>query len=476
MSSESTYTADTPATLTEHESSKVTSTSTDQPLLNQPISGQFIKLAFPIIIALLINGLYSFIDAVFITRGVGIEAMAAVSAVFPLTMLITSISAMLGSGMASIISRRLGKGDKEAASKVFSSSILFTTIIGLLSTLLLFFLKDDVYQLLSLPIHLIPYADQYFLPILFFSISSFLVGCLNENFRAAGNAQDMMKVLVLFSLLNIIFDALFIFGFGWGVAGAAWATVLASLLSLLLALRIQTKTSNTVKFQRKYFRLYWPTHKEVVALGIPIFLSHAGFAFAIALTIYAVTRYSGDDASLLISAHGLMLRSFMLLFLPLLGMMIALQTLAGFNYGAGQLDRVKKSLLVAIAYASIWCVLVTFILVVKPQWLLQLFTEDKALIKTASDIGKISFLGFIFGGCAMMCSGVFQAMGKALPAMLLDSIRTYLLLFPAIIFLPKYLGVVGIWWAFPLADVIGVFITGSFTLWYFQRRFSQSKH
>ncbi|MGF1764215.1 MATE family efflux transporter [Aliivibrio kagoshimensis] len=444
--------------------------SSSEPLLTQPITKQFMLLALPIIISLMINGLYSFIDAIFITRGVGIEAMAAVSAVFPIHMLIISISGLLGTGMASIISRKLGSGDREGASQVFSNSMLFAITVGLICSVVMFFSRHSLFDLLALPSNLLGNANSYLLPILSITAFSFASGTLSECFRASGKAKDMMKVMLFGSLANILFDALFIFGFKWGVAGAAWATVVAMMLSLTLAIRLQLSGSDRVKLQWRYLRYNWQTHKQVLALGLPTFLSHGGFAFTLALTIYAITLYSGSDASMMISAHGLLMRSFMLLFLPLLGMVIALQTLSGFNYGAGKIARVKQSLITAIAFGTIWTSIVTLILVYKPQWLLTLFTDDIQLIAVASDISSIAFLGFVCAASSMMCSGVFQAMGKALPAMLLDSTRTYILLLPVLLNLPKWLGVEGIWLSFPIADYSGALLAVTFTTWYFHKR------
>jgi len=445
----------------------------NQPLLNEAIHSQFIKLALPIIIALLVNGLYSFVDAIFITRAVGTEAMASVSAVFPIYMLIISISAMLGSGMASIISRTLGKKNNDHATDVFSASLFFAVIVGIVGTIVMLFFQQDLYHLLSLPQTLLKDATDYLTPILTVTVFSFVSGTLTECFRASGKAQDMMKVLLFSSFINIILDALFILGFNWGVSGASWATVLAIISSLVLAIHLQVNDSTKVKFSLEKCRFNWSIHKRVLALGVPILLSHSGFAFSLAVTIYSITQYS-TEASILISAHGLLIRSFMLLFLPLLGMMIALQTLAGYNYGAGKFTRVKKSLYTAIGFSTGWAVIVTLILVVKPHWLLQLFTDDQALINAASDISNIVFLGFVFSGISMMCSGLFQAMGKALPAILLDSIRTYIILLPAIVYLPSQFGVIGIWWAFPLADYSGVIITVLFTTWYLRQKLPSS--
>jgi len=446
----------------------------NHPLLTNAITEQFIKLALPIIIALMINGLYSFVDAIFITRGVGINAMASVSAVFPINMFVISISAMLGSGMAAIISRRLGSGDKQGANQVFSSSLVFSISVGFSVSVLLYLFRFQLYQLLALPEELLADADAYLVPILLISIISFASGTLTESFRAAGKPQDMMKVMLLGSLLNVAFDALFIFAFKWGVPGAAWATVLAMLCSFSLAVHLQNSGTDRLKITRKQLRFNYTIHKQVLSLGFPIFLSHSGFAFTMAITIFALTKYSGTDASLLISAHGLITRSFMLLFLPLLGMTIALQTLAAFNFGAGKLQRVKQSLFTAILIGTLWTSSVSLLLVFKPQWLLQLFTDDQTLVTAASDISSIVFLGFITSAAGMMCSTIFQAMGKALPAMILESARTYILLLPMILSLPTVLGVQGIWWAFPITDVIGVTVTLLFTSYYFTKRLDKS--
>ncbi|WP_434340296.1 MATE family efflux transporter [Motilimonas cestriensis] len=440
------------------------------PLLTGNITEQFIKLALPIIIALLINGLYSFVDAVFITRGVGVNAMASVSAVFPINMFVISISAMLGSGMASIISRRLGSGDHQGADKVFCVSLVFSISLGLLLSLSIYLLRGHIYGLLALPTELLADADAYLIPILLITAISFASGTLTESFRATGKPEDMMKVMLLGSGLNVAFDALFIFGFGWGVAGAAWATVLALLLAFGLAVKLQITGAERLNIAKAHLRLDFEIHKRVLSLGFPIFVSHSGFAFTIAVTIFVVTQYSGDQASLLISAHGLMIRCFMLLFLPLLGMTIALQTLAAFNYGAGQLTRVKQSLFTAIAIGTVWAILVSLLLVLRPQWLFSLFTSDLLLIEAASEISSIVFIGFVTVAAGMMCSTIFQAMGKALPAMLLESGRTYILLLPIMILLPRAMGEEGIWWAFPLTDGIDVVLTLLFTWYYFTKR------
>jgi Na+-driven multidrug efflux pump len=156
-------------------------------------------------------------------------------------------------------------------------------------------------------------------------------------------------------------------------------------------------------------------------------------------------------------------------------MTIALQTLAAYNFGAGQLKRVKQSFFTAIMIGTIWTTCVSLLLVFKPQWLLQLFTEVRLLIETASNISSIVFLGFITTAAGIMCSTIFQAMGKALPAMLLEAARTYILLLPLILLLPSWLGVKGIWWAFPITDVIGVTIALLFTAYYFKNRLENER-
>lgn len=439
-------------------------------ILTAPVAPLFIRMALPIIFGLLINGLFNFVDAIFISRAVGTDAIGGVSAAFPIQMIMISLSAMLGSGMASIISRRLGANQDEDASKVFSASLMLAAIIGLILSIIIVYFRIEIFHLMQLPRDLTPYAVDYLTPIAAIGVISFSHGSMSECLRAQGLNGQVFKLMASMALLNIVLDALFLFVFGWGVPGAAWATAISITMAFFYAYYLLKTGDHRVKFTLKHFRLIPSVHKEAIGLGIPVFLSYTGFAMMLLMVNIALVKVAGTEAQLLISAHGVLNRVFMLIFLPVLGMMIAFQTFAGFNYGAQKNERVievlKVALIATAGYAIIWSAIMIFL----PEYLFQLFTEDQALIQAATNISSIVFIGFITVGIAMICPALFQAIGFAKPAALLNALHTYFLLLPALglysISLGKQYGAEGIWWLFPITDGVSAILIGIYT-WYF---------
>ena len=439
------------------------------PILTAPVTPLFIRMALPIIFGLLINGLFNFVDAIFISRAVGTDAIGGVSAAFPVQMIMISLSAMLGSGMASIISRRLGANQDEEASKVFSSSLIFAATLGLILSIIIVSFRVEIFSVMQLPSALVPYAVDYLTPIAAIGLISFCHGSMSECLRAQGLNGQVFKLMAGMALLNIALDALFLLVFEWGVPGAAWATALSIIMAFFYAFYLLKTGDHRVTFTLTHFRFIPEVHKEAIALGIPVFLSYTGFAMMLFIVNIALVKVAGPDAQLLISAHGILNRVFMLIFLPVIGMMIAFQTFAGFNYGAQKNDRVievlKVALIATTGYAAVWSTIMIFF----SEYLFQLFSTDQTLIDAATNISSIVFIGFITVGIAMICPALFQAIGLAKPAAFLNALHTYVLLLPALVLyaiLFNDYGVEGIWWLFPISDGITTIIVGSYT-WYF---------
>ena len=440
------------------------------PILSAPVAPLFIKMALPIIFGLLINGLFNFVDAIFISRAVGTDAIGGVSAAFPIQMIMISLSAMLGSGMASIISRRLGADQDEEANRIFSASLALAAFVGLLLSIIIVFFRVEIFSLMQLPSALVPYAIDYLTPIAAIGLISFCHGTMTDCLRAQGLNGKVFKVMATMALLNIALDALFLFVFEWGVPGAAWATALSITVAFFYAMYLLNVGQHRVTFTPRYFRLIREIHKETIALGIPVFLSYTGFAMMLLMVNIALVMVAKEDAPLLISAHGILNRTFMLIFLPVLGMMIAFQTFAGFNYGAQKNDRVIQVLKVALAYTAGYSLVWSTIMILIPDVIFQIFSQDQILIQEAANISSIVFIAFITVGIAMICPALFQALGFAKPAALLNAFHTYILLLPALglysLFWGDEYGSDGIWWLFPITDVITAIIVGFYT-WYF---------
>ncbi|KZN44943.1 MATE family efflux transporter [Pseudoalteromonas luteoviolacea] len=441
----------------------------ESPLLTGPIFKQFCFLAIPTILGMVINGLYTFVDALFISQGIGAQAMGAVSAVFPIQMILIAISTMLGSGMASLVSRYLGAKRQKDANEVFSASFMLAILSALLLCTLTYLNLGSIFSLLAVPESLQAQATSYITPIVLFWVIGFICNQITEGFRASGNPKAMMQVLSTASILNILLDALFIFVFEWGVAGAAWATICALSIALVIAIQLQSKGESAVKFQRRSLLSPIQVHLKMLSLGLPVLLSHGGFSVILAATVYSISTVFAQNSEPLITAHGILVRCYMFLFLPVIGMMVALQTLAGFNYGAGEFLRVKKAYLVACLISTIWGLVVTFILCLNAQWLIALFTSDELVTNLGKEIALIAFAGFTTAGFCMMSSGLFQGMGKAIPATMLDAARTYVLLLPLMVTLPKLYGSDALWWSFPIADVAGGVFALSFSIFTLNR-------
>jgi putative MATE family efflux protein len=441
------------------------------PILTAPVAPLFIKMALPIIFGLMINGLFNFVDAIFISRAVGTDAIGGVSAAFPIQMIMISISAMLGSGMASIISRYLGANKDNEASMVFSASIALAALVGLILSIIIVSFRFEIFYLLQLPTVLIPYAVDYLTPIAAIGLISFCHGTMSEGLRAQGLNFQVFKLMASMALLNIALDALFLFVFDWGVPGAAWATALSITAAFFYAIYLLKTGDHRVSFTLQHFRFIPKVHQEAVTLGIPVFLSYTGFAMMLLLVNIALVKVAGDQAELLISAHGILNRTFMLIFLPVLGMMIAFQTFAGFNYGAQRYERViqvlKVALLISTGYALVWSVIMIF----GSQYLFQLFSSDQVLIAAAADIAGIVFIAFFTTGISMICPALFQALGFAKPAILLNTLHSYLLLLPTLWVCSSLYGTGGIWWSFPVIDVISAIIVAAYTGYFIKRKF-----
>ncbi len=451
------------------EISTSTKNTKRNPMLTEPVFSLFLRMAMPIIFGLLVNGLYNFIDAIFIARAVGTAAIGGVTAVFPIHMVLISLSGMMAGGMASILSRKLGAQEHGHANTIFSSAIFLSVISGVFFAALVILFKGDIFNFLAMPMNLQFYADQYITPIAIFAFISFSSGVYSDGFRAEGKSMEMMKMLALSSVLNIFLDALFLFVFDWGVPGAAWATVLSMALSLVYGIKVMHSSDHLIKFEWSKCRFEPKLHLEAISLGVPVFLSYTGYAVMLSAVNYAIVTVGGDKAELLISGNGIFNRTFMLIFLPVLGMMIAFQTFAGFNYGAKQYARVAEVLKVSILTSGAYALVCSVFMILKPQWLFQLFTQDQALIAAASEISSITFIGFFTIGIAMMCPALFQALGFAKPAAFLNAFRTYILLLPMLWLLSSEYGIKGIWWTFPVIDLIASILIGGYCYFFVKK-------
>ena len=421
----------------------------------KPIMGLFFGMAAPIAVGMMVNGLYNVVDAIFVTRAIGVNAMGGISIVFPIQMFIFALATLVGSGMASIVARQLGAKQVTEANTTIDIAFRLALTMALVITLATYSNIDSLLTFLGVSEALWPYAYGYLVPLVLLSFPIvFMSSIPSDLLRAEGKAMLMMASMVSSALLNIVLDAVFIFVLDMGVEGVAYATILSQIFAAALMLYFILGGKTHLKLRPFAYQMNWGILKGVTLLGIPILISHAGVSVFIALTNYTVTQFTEVDSDLYVSSYGLIGRLMIFFILPAIAMTISFQTIAGYNYGAKNYDRVLSTIKVGVTASLCYGLGVSGLMLLVPNQIIGIFTQDQALLTTTAGIAFWSFLLFPLSNAHSVISSLFQALGKARQAIFLSSLRIYLILIPALLILPKIYGINGIWYSFPIADVI----------------------
>ena len=431
----------------------------------KPIMGLFFGMAAPIAVGMMVNGLYNVVDAIFVTRAIGVNAMGGISIVFPIQMFIFALATLVGSGMASIVARQLGAKQVTEANTTIDIAFRLALTMALVITLATYWNIDSLLTFLGVSEALWPYAYGYLVPLVLLSFPIvFMSSIPSDLLRAEGKAMLMMASMVSSALLNIVLDAVFIFVLDMGVKGVAYATILSQIFAAALMLYFILGGKTHLKLRPFAYQMNWGILKGVTLLGIPILISHAGVSVFIALTNYTVTQFTEVDSDLYVSSYGLIGRLMIFFILPAIAMTISFQTIAGYNYGAKNYDRVLSTIKVGVTASLCYGLGVSGLMLLVPNQIIGIFTQDQALLTTTAGIAFWSFLLFPLSNAHSVISSLFQALGKARQAIFLSSLRIYLILIPALLILPKIYGINGIWYSFPIADVIAFAVVIYFAL------------
>lgn len=418
-------------------------------------------MSAPAMVGLTVQALYNLTDTIFVGRGVGSLAIAGIAISFPVQILIMAIAQTFGIGAASIVSRALGAGDRPRAHRtlgnLFSIVILSSGAITVLGSLYL----EPLLRLFGATETILPYGADY-LGIILLGTPFFLFAmATNAVVRSEGNARVAMGTMVISGLLNIALDPLFIYGFGMGVRGAALATVLAQATTVVYLVYYFASHRTSLRVRPSDFRLDRGIVGESFAVGIGSGLRAAAGSITVVLLNNTLAVYGGDLA---IASYGVINRIAMFLFLPMIGIGQGMMPIVGYNYGARQLDRARHAIRLSNFAATAMSVAATVILVSLPNMLLRIFTDDAELIAMAAPAARLIVIAFPTVGFQLIAAGVFQALGRPVPAMVLALLRQVLLLAPLVLILPRYLGLTGAWLAFPIADGVAGVATLALTI------------
>jgi len=418
-----------------------------------PVWRLLVRFSGPAIISMAVAASYNLVDAIFIGR-LGAEALAAVTVAFPLTLAFTAIATGTGVGAASLISRRLGAGDDEGANRV--AGVTAFLIFGVSALLMLVSLPnlETLARLLGADDAVMPLALDYISILVYFIPISFFPHIMANIIRAEGRPLVASSALIISSLANIACDPLLIFGLGLipalGVTGAAVATVIARALGAAIFLSYFILGKSTYKIRSSYLLPNIKIVLEIYRVGVSSILRSA----ATFVVIGVANRSAAGFGVLPLALMGVFLRMFRFALMPCLGIGQGMLPIIGYNFGAGQKERIGQVIRTAALIGLSWTTLCWLVIMLFPARVVAVFNPDPGFVAAGVAPIRIYSLVVFPLGVQLIAGFFFQAIGQGLPATAITMSRHLLFLLPLVVLLPKFFGINGLWAAFPMADAL----------------------
>lgn len=420
------------------------------------------QYAVPAVVAMTASSLYNMVDSIFIGHGVGPLAISGLALTFPLMNLAAAFGSLVGVGAATLISMRLGQRDYATAQRVLGNVVMLNLLLGVGFGLVALLFLDPILYFFGASDATIGYAREYMTVILLGNVITHMYLGLNSVLRASGHPRKAMYATINTVIINTVLDPIFIYGFGWGIRGAAIATVLAQIISLVWQFRLLSDRSELIHFRRGIYRLRRRIVRDVLAIGMSPFLMNLTACFIVILINKGLKTYGGD---LMIGAYGIVNRLAFVFVMIVMGVNQGMQPIAGYNFGAQQYDRVLRVLKLTIVCAVGITTAGFLVGEFAPRLAVSLFTTDEELIRLSVEGMRIVFIFFPIIGFQMVATNFFQSIGMAGKAIFMSLSRQLLFLMPGLIFLPRFFevstpwdGSWGVWCAMPLSDFLATVV------------------
>ena len=435
-----------------------------------PVGKLLLRLALPSVTAQLVNALYNIVDRMYIghMEGVGDLALTGLGVCFPVIMFVSAISALVGMGGGSRAVVRMGEGKEDQANAILGSSTALLVTLSVIVTVFFLAVKEPMLLLFGATENTIGYASDYLTIYLLGSIFVELSLGLNFFITAQGFSTISMATVLIGAVTNIVLDPIFIFGFGMGVQGAALATIIAQAVSAVWVVRFLTGKRTRLRIQRRFLRMDFKVLAPVLALGVSPFIMQSTESLVNIAFNASLKTYGGDPAVGAMTICSSIMQVFFLLFQ---GISQGAQPIIGYNYGSGQLDRVKKAFRLMLICAFVFSTTVCLAIELLPGLFVAIFNDDPALVEIAIWTLRVYAAGMFMLGIQSACQQTFVALNQAKISLFLALLRKVILLIPLILLLPMVLSdkVLAVFLAEPAADIAASVVTGSVFLWRFPK-------
>ena len=424
-----------------------------------PIIKLLFRQGVPASIGILVMSLNVLIDTVFVGQWIGPNAIAAINVVLPVSFFIAALGMAIGIGGGSIISRALGDKNISKANKTFGNQITLTVIVTLSLVFLgLYFLeylipafggKGDLYELAKIYYEVVLYG----VPVLGFCMMG------NNTIRAEGKPQYAMYAMMIPSITNLFLDYILISYYDYGMYGAAWATTISYFVTAIYILYYFTSNKSEFNLKINDFYLSLSLVKEISSLG-SVTLARQAMVSIVVLLVNNILFNAGGEMT--VAVYAIISRMLMFALFPVIGITQGFIPIVAFNYGANNHERVYDTVIKAIIFSTILASLVFAIIFIFTEDIVKVFTNDKEILKQTPNALRWVFAATPIIGIQFIGAAYFQAIGKALPALLLTLTRQGFFFIPLLFILSNKMGVMGVWIAFPLGEIISTIVTGYF--------------
>ena len=433
-------------------------------LASKPIKKLIIKFALPSIIAFLVSSLYNMVDQIFVGNYCGYLGNAATSIIFPIFIFGMAVASCISDGGVAYFSLQLGAGHKKIAEKIFGNVISLLIIFPLIITAFSYIFLDNMLEFFGATKEIFPLAKTY-AQIMFVGTPVFLLGMgLNAFIRADGSPKYAMISMLIGAILNLILDPIFIFTFDWGIAGAAWATVISEVFAFVWAIFYLPKFK-AMKIKIKSLKLSFPIIKKIIIYGISNFFISSAITFVVIAYNNALKKYGAESiygSNIPLSAYALTAKVNQIFMSFMIGLGIGLQPIVGFNYGAKNYKRVKETFKTTLKTAVYIGLVFSILLQSFPYIFIRMFGRGSQLYYDFASMSfRIIFTGQIFIATCIITSNFFRAIGRPWMSVLSAGSRFTVFFIPTIYFLPKLLGIKGVLWVTPFTECLSAI----FSLW-----------
>lgn len=437
----------------------------------KPVGNLLVQYAFPAIIAMIAASLYNIVDRIFIGQIVGPMAISGLAITFPFINLGAAFGAAVGIGASTSISVKLGQRDYETAENILGNTVTLNLIIGSSFGIICLIFLDPILRFFGASDATIPYARSFMEVILAGNVISHMYFGMNAVLRAASKPRQAMTATIFTVLMNIVLDFIFIRLWGWGIRGAAFATVLSQALALCWQMKQFTNQEEILHLKRGIYRLKRYLVENIISIGISPFLMNVCACIVVIFMNNQLVRYGGDMA---VGAFGIANSIAMIFVMFIIGLNQGMQPIAGYNYGSQQTDRLMRVLKLTIFAATGIMIVGWLIAHLAPYFCARMFTTDPELIRQAIKAIQINMMMYPLVGFQMVVTNFFQCIGKVKISIFLSLSRQLLFLIPFLVILPQFFKLDGVWASLPSSDLLASLVAAFIMIAYLRRLKSQS--